>query len=160
MASSKSGSGKRSAKKPGEAVKPATSPAARGSTSAKGTMSGPSAKEGLSPRRGLMERAATALGSGTSSKSDSVRRVAVTDRLEAKVEATEALARAMPANATKPAEYALEARQPVPEGEHAVPDNTDATASTISESNENDKNGSMAAPGTNPNVGPARQAPR
>jgi catalase len=101
-----------------------------------------------------MERAATALGSGTSSQSEAIRRVAVTDRLGSKADATESLARSMPSNPDKPAEYALDARQPAPEGGHSVPENLDATASTITESNENEKNGGPAAPGVNPNIGP------
>ena len=106
------------------------------------------------PSAGLIERAATALGSGTSSESDTVRRAAVTDRLQAKADATEELSRALPANPTKPAEYALDDSIQVPKGEYRVPNNLDATASTISETNENDKNGPKAESGTNPNTGP------
>jgi catalase len=62
--------------------------AARGATSAKGTLSGPSTKDEVQPRRGLLERAATALGSGSSSASQSTRDAAVTQRLQAKLDAT------------------------------------------------------------------------
>jgi catalase len=150
----KSGTGKRSTRNSSESAKAGGSPAARGGTSAKGTVSGPSAKGRLSPRRGLIERTATAFGGGTSSESETVRRMAVTERLQAKADATEAIAGAMPVNETKPTEYALEDALFTPEGEHRVPENADVGASTISESNENDKNGSGAGPGTNPNIGP------
>jgi catalase len=133
--------------------KPKTA-ATKGATSAKGTMAGPSAKSPGKTSRGLMERVATALGSGTSSESETIRRSAVTERAQAKVDATEELAARLRANRTKPSEYALD-RIPAPaEGDHAEPSNLDATASTLSESNENDKNGTKAAPGTNPNIGP------
>src|SRR4029450_13489348 len=142
MATKKSsGSRGRSERKADVEARPRTSPAARGATSAKGTMSGPGGKSELSPHRGLIERAATALGSGTSSESDTVRRAAVTDRLQAKADATEELSHALPVNPTKPAEYALEDTIQVPEGEYRVPAYLDATASTISETNENDNNG-------------------
>ena len=150
----KSGTGKRSARKSSESAKTGGSPAARGSTSAKGTVSGPSTKGRLSPRRGLIERTATAFGGGTSSERETVRRVAVTERLQAKADATEAIARAMPVNETKPTEYALDDELLTPEGEHRVPKNADVGASTISESNENNKNGTGAGKGTNPNIGP------
>ncbi|MBS1134200.1 MAG: catalase, partial [Burkholderiaceae bacterium] len=150
----KSGTGKRSASKSSESAKTGGSPAARGSTSAKGTVSGPSTKGRLSPRRGLIERTATAFGGGTSSERETVRRVAVTERLQAKADATEAIARAMPVNETKPTEYALDDELLTPEGEHRVPKNADVGASTISESNENEKNGTGAGKGTNPNIGP------
>jgi catalase len=128
--------------------------AKRGATSAKGTMAGPSAKAERT-QRGLMERAATALGSGTSSESETVRRAAVSERAQAKFDAAEALAESMPANVTKPSEYALgDAPRVAPKGDHRAPDNLDATASTLSESIENDKTGTMASPGTNPNIGP------
>jgi catalase len=153
------GSKKTSAKKSGTTEEKG-SPAARkaaalGGTSSKGTMAGPSAKDTLQPQRGWMERTATAMGSGTGSEQDDVRRAAVTERLQAKIDATEQLAAALPFNETKPAEYATgEQIQMAPEGAHETPDNLDATASTITESNENDKNGVKAAPGTNPNIGP------
>ena len=95
-----SGSRGRSERKADEEARSRPSPAARGATSAKGTMSGPAGKSKLSPHRGLIERAATALGSGTSSESDTVRRAAVTDRLQAKSDATEELSRALPVNPT------------------------------------------------------------
>ena len=136
-----SGSRGRSERKADEEARSRPSPAARGATSAKGTMSGPAGKSKLSPHRGLIERAATALGSGTSSESDMVRRAAVTDRLQAKSDATEELSRALPVNPTKPTEYALEDAGQIAEGKYRAPDNLDATASTITETNENDKNG-------------------
>ena len=109
MATKKTSSSRgRSERKADEEARSRPSPAARGATSAKGTMSGPAGKSKLSPHRGLTERAARALGSGTSSESDTVRRAAVTDRLQAKSDATEELSRALPVNPTKPTEYALE----------------------------------------------------
>jgi catalase len=118
-------------------------------------MAGPSARPGTKATRGLVERAATALGSGSSSENETVRRGAVTERLQARIDATEELAEGMPANRTKHAEYALQGSPAVaPEGEHAAPGNLDATGSTVTESNENDKNGAQAVPGTNPTIGP------
>jgi catalase len=129
--------------------------ARRGATSAKGTVAGPSQTPPESAARGLLERAATALGSGTSSDNETIRRTAVTERLQAKIDGTDATAAGMPENATKASEYALGGEAPTPaEGDHRTPDNLDVTASTITESNENDKNGVKARPGTNPNVGP------
>lgn len=133
----------------------ASSPSDKGAGSAKQSMSGPSVKPPPRTKRSLSERAATALGGGTSSDNDTLRNAAVADRLDAKVDATEALVAGMPHNAGKPSEYALGGQvPPAPEGRHTMPDNLDATASTITESNESDKNGSKAAPGTNPNNAP------
>ena len=133
----------------------ASKAAKRGATSAKGTLSGPSTKDETQPRRGLLERAATALGGGSSSASQSTRDAAVTQRLQAKLDATEALSANMRANADKPTEYALDDRaQPTPQGTHHTPENLDATASTISESNESAKNGVKARPGINATVEP------
>ena len=159
MASSKGRGAKSTGKgtSPGAADTPKDRKAAeRGATSAKGTMAGPSTKPGgTKARRSLMEQAATALGSGSSSENETVRRAAVTERLQAKIDATEEGVAGMPANLTKPAEYALQGGPTLaPEGQHRAPANLDATGSTITESNENDKNGGMAAPGTNPNIGP------
>ncbi|NML16089.1 catalase [Azohydromonas sp. G-1-1-14] len=122
-------------------------------------MGGPSVKTtGARTRRSLLERAATALGSGTSSDNAAVRNLATADRLEAKYDATEALSASLPHNPTKPAEYVQGGQvTPAPEGAHAAPDNLDATASTISEDNTSDKNGSKATPGTNPNNGPLQR---
>ena len=148
----KNGTGKRSARKSSETAKAGGSPAARGGTSAKGTMAGPSAKAERT-QRGLVERAATAFGGGTSSESEAVRRAAVAERLQAKTDATDELVAGLPENRTKAAEYALDGVAP-PEGQHLAPGNLDATASTITESNENDKNGTKAVAGRNPTIGP------
>jgi catalase len=81
-----------------------------------------------------------------------VRNQAVAERLQAKVDATEAMVAALPHNANKRAEYALGGEVPEPpQGRTAAPDNLDATASTITESNESEKNGAKAEPGENPN---------
>jgi len=129
--------------------------AARGAGSARQSMGGPSAKPPASTQRPLGERAATALGGGTSSDNDTVRLAALGPRLEAKVEATEALVGQLPANVNKPAEYAFGGQVvPALEGASATPDNLDATASTLTESNESAKNGNKASPGTNPNNEP------
>jgi catalase len=154
MATKKSGGSPKDSESTSEPRARTRSPSKRGGTSAKGTMAGPSAKAGAPARRGVLERTATALGSGTASKSDSVRRAAVTERLQAKVDATEQLSAGMPANANKPGEYAADEIPAAAEGQHAQPKNLDATASTITESNENEKNGAMASAGTNPNIGP------
>jgi catalase len=132
-----------------------SSPSAAGGTSAKGTMAGPSTKKSAAPRRGLLERAATALGAGTNSENDTARRMAVTDRAAAKMDATQATSAMMPANVDKPAEYARDgAVMPPREGAHAAPPNLDATGSTLTESNDGEKAGAMAEPGVNPTVGP------
>jgi catalase len=128
--------------------------AARGGTSAKGTMAGPSKKAAERPRRGLADRVATALGGGTGSQDDAVRRAAVGERAQAKIDATEDLSGRFAANRTKGSEYALDGTPTPAEGDHAAPANPDATGSTLSESNENDKNGAAAAGGTNPTIGP------
>ena len=149
MATKSGGGAKKTSTGKGNAPKAAEPPkgsktARRGGTSAKGTMAGPSAKAERT-QRGLVERAATALGSGTSSESETVRRAAVTERAQAKFDAAAALAESLPANRTKADEYALQdAPVTAPEGEHRVPDNPDATASTLTESNENGKNGAKA----------------
>ncbi len=124
-------------------------------------MSAPSADAKGAPetQRGLLERAATALGSGTSSDSQSVRDAAVTQRLMAKLDAQEALSASMRFNAAKPGEYVDQDRSAegaviAPEGQHSAPSNLDATASTITESNENEKTGVKAVPGINQNIQP------
>jgi catalase len=129
--------------------------AAAGATSAKGTISGPSVRRTGSAQRNWLERAATALGSGTSSDNAQLRDAAVGQRLLAKLDATEALTGAVPFNPNKPDEYTQpDGRDVPPEGAHQAPDNLDVTASTITESNENEKNGAMAKPGQNPNAAP------
>ena len=159
MATSKKSSGS----VPGKRAAPAASSRPKaagenGASSAKQSMSGPSAKPPPQPRRSLAERAATAMGGGTSSEDADVRNVAVADRLHAKVDATEEMVASMPYNANKRAEYAIGGEtQPAPEGQASAPKNNDATGSTITESNESDKNGAMAAPGTNPNNGPLKK---
>lgn len=124
MATKKSSGSRKVADRSTERAAPSpSSPAARAASSAKGTMSGPSAKRPLSPRRGVVERTATALGSGTGSDSDAVRRASVTERLQAKLDATEELSRGVPANPTKPSEYALGETTSPPTGEHSLPGN-------------------------------------
>jgi hypothetical protein len=135
-------------------------PSEKGAGSAKQSMGGPSAKpRAARPKRGLLERAATAFGGGgTGSDDAAVRNAATAERLDAKVDATEALVSSMPENVNKRAEYALRGVTPQPpQGATAKPENLDATASTITESNESSKNGAKAAPGANPNNGPLRK---
>jgi hypothetical protein len=124
--------------------------------SAKQSMAGPSAKTApLKPRRGILERAATALGSGTRSEDADVRNLATADRLSAKLDATESLAAAVQENRTKGTEYAHDGELPTPAKGVAIrPDNLDATASTITESNESRKNGEKATPSLNANITP------
>jgi catalase len=130
----------------------------KGSGSAKQSMSGPSAKPAARPQRRLSQRAATAMGGGTGSDDPDGRNTAAADRLQARMDAIEALVAAIPHNATKAAEYALGGRIATPvQGRSEAPQNLDATASTITESNESDKNGAKAAPGTNPNIGPLQE---
>jgi catalase len=135
----------------------ARAPQNKGGGSAKQSMSGPSVKSKAAehPRRGLLERAATALGSGTASRNDEVRNLASAERLDAKVDATEDLVAAIPHNAAKASEYALDGRVSIAAaGATSTPKNPDATGSTITESNESPKTGAKASPGTNPNNGP------
>jgi catalase len=135
---------------------PPKQPHEKGAASAKQSMAGPSVKpKSARPKRSLLERAATALGSGTSSDDPRVRNLATADRLDAKVDATEDLVASIPHNANKRAEYALGGLVgPAPEGVSSKPENLDATASTITESNESKKNGTKAVPSENPNNGP------
>ncbi len=142
----------------GDDSKPArgSQAAIKGGTSAKGTVSSPAARREPREKRSLLERAATALGSGTGSSSQAVRDAAVTDRLMAKIDATEALVAAMPHNEAKAGEF-LPAGSTLampPEGRHEMLSNTDATASTITESIENDKTGAAARIGVNPMIHP------
>ena len=67
---------------------------------------------------------------------------------------TQALAAAMPANASKPAEHGDANALSAPQGQHAQPASRLATASTPSEANVSAKTGGMAPEGTNPTVGP------
>jgi catalase len=71
------------------------------------------------------------------------------DPLANKAEATDALAAAMPFNATKPGEFGSRARTPEP-GAHAAPSDPAATSSTLTEANRSNKVGSAARPGENP----------
>ncbi|MCU0950422.1 MAG: catalase [Burkholderiaceae bacterium] len=77
----------------------------------------------------------------------------------AKIDATEAIVAAMPHNEGKPAEFLSPgASVPMPpQGRHQTPANTDATASTITESIENDKTGAAARTGVNPTIHPLAQ---
>ncbi|MFT3857535.1 MAG: catalase [Aquabacterium sp.] len=133
-----------------------TSHSSKAAGSARQSMSGPSVKPAGKAQRSMVERAATALGSGTRSHNEAVRHAAVTSRLSAKLDATEALSASLPVNDNKRLEYAAAdgTVAAAPEGLHAAPDNLDATASTVTESNANDKNGDQATVGTNPNNGP------
>ncbi|WP_395320861.1 catalase [Variovorax sp. UC74_104] len=67
---------------------------------------------------------------------------------------TQALAAAMPANASKPAEHGDANALSAPQGQHAQPASRLATASTPSEANASAKTGGMAPEGTDPTVGP------
>ena len=130
-------------------------PATRGAGSARQSMGGPSTKPPAGGKRALSERAATALGGGTSSDNDSVRLAALGPRLDAKMDATETLVAQLPHNVNKPAEYAQGGEAvAAPAGVCVEPDNPDATASTLTESNESPKNGAKAVPGTNPHSEP------
>jgi len=132
--------------------RPSSAPPKGGS--AKQSMAGPSVKGPPRPKRGLLERTATALGSGTASDDADVRNVATADRLEAKLDATEALVAKIPFNANKKAEYANGSVATPPQGVAEKPDNLDVTGSTITESNTSAKTGAKATPGENPNHAP------
>ena len=136
---------------------PATSrqpqkPAAGGSD--KSTVSGPSARTPARASKGLVSRAASALLDGMKSNSPDVRSEAAAGRLSEKMAGTDEMSRAFPFNAIKPAEFGRKSALNPPQGQSAEPPSTDVSASTITETNTNDKTGDAATPGENPNNAP------
>ena len=132
---------------------PATSrqpqkPAAGGSD--KSTVSGPSARTPARAAKGLVSRAATALLDGMKSDSPDVRAEAAAGRLAEKMAGTDEMSRAFPFNVIKPAEFGSKGALNPPQGQSADPPSPDVSASTITETNSNDKTGDAAAPGENP----------
>ena len=144
-------------KRSGSKSPPATSrqpqkPAAGGSD--KSTVSGPSARTPARASKGLMSRAASALLDGMNSDSPDVRAEAAAGRLAEKMAGTDEMSRAFPFNAIKPAEFGSQSALNPPQGQSADPPSTDVSASTITETNTNDKTGNAATPGENPNNAP------
>ena len=147
MATKRSGS-----KSPPATSRQAQKPAAGGSD--KSTVSGPSARTPARASKGLVSRAASALLDGMNSNSADVRAEAAAGRLAEKMAGTDEMSRAFPFNAIKPAEFGRKSALNPPQGQSADPPSTDVSASTITESNTNDKTGDAAAPGENPNNAP------
>ena len=79
---------------------------------------------------------------------------AASRRLDAKIAGTDELARAFPFNAIKANEVGRNAALNPPQGQSEDAPSTDVSASTLSETNSNDKTGAAAAAGENPNNAP------
>jgi catalase len=75
------------------------------------------------------------------------------DALLARVEMGDAMARAMPHNAEKAAEYDPAAALSPPEGSHAQAPGPEFGSSTLSETNTGDKTGARPEPGADPTTG-------
>ncbi len=75
-------------------------------------------------------------------------------RLAEKMAGTDEMSRAFPFNASKPAEFGRKGALNPPQGQSADPPSTDVSASTITETNSNDKTGDAADAGENPNNAP------
>ena len=75
------------------------------------------------------------------------------DALLARVDQADAMARAVPHNADKAAEYDPRAATSPPEGTHVGAGDPRAGASTLSEANAGDKAGARPAPGADPTTG-------
>ena len=74
--------------------------------------------------------------------------------LRARIDAGDAMARAMPHNADKADEYDPRASTAPSEGTHLAPEDAAAGASTLSEANANAKTGARPEPGADPTTGP------
>jgi catalase len=77
-----------------------------------------------------------------------------TQRLAAKMKGTDGLARAFPFNAIKADEIGRKGALNPPQGKSRDAPSTDVSASTLAETNANDKTGGAAAAGENPNNAP------
>ena len=141
-----------SSKSPPASSRQPQKPAAGGSD--KSTVSGPSARTPSRASKGLVSRAASALLDGMKSDSPDVRSEAAAGRLAEKMADTDEMSRAFPFNAIKPAEFGRKSALNPPQGQSAEPPSTDVSASTITETNTNDKTGNAASPGENPNNAP------
>jgi len=138
-------------KRPGAKAPPASSrqvknPAAGGSD--KQTAGGPPARVNKGDARGASAR------DDMASNNPDVRAQAATARLADKMAGTDQLSRSFPFNTGKPAEFGARGALNPPKGQSEAPPSDDVAASTITEGNANDKTGSAAAPGNNPNNGP------
>ncbi len=117
----------------------------------KQTASGPSARTPARASKGVVSRAASALLGGMHSTNADVRAEAAAGRLAKKMADTDELGRAFPANAIKAAEFGRKGALNPPQGQSAEAPSTDVSASTITETNSNDKTGDAAQAGENPN---------
>ena len=88
------------------------------------------------------------------SSSPDVRAEAAAGRLAEKMAGTDEMSRAFRFNAIKPAEFERKNALNPPQGQSADPPSTDVSASTITETNSNEKTGDAASPGENPNNAP------
>jgi len=79
---------------------------------------------------------------------------AAQQRMESKKAATDKLARAFPFNATKADEHGRKGAVTPPRGQTEDAPSSDVSASTLSETNSNDKTGGAASAGDNPNNAP------
>ena len=141
-----------SSKSPPATARQPKKPAAGGSD--KSTVSGPSARTPARASKGLVSRAASALLDGMKSSSPDVRAEAAAGRLAEKMAGTDEMSRAFRFNAIKPAEFERKNALNPPQGQSADPPSTDVSASTITETNSNEKTGDAASPGENPNNAP------
>jgi len=141
-----------SSKSPPATARQPKKPAAGGSD--KSTVSGPSARTPARASKGLVSRAASALLDGMKSSSPDVRAEAAAGRLAEKMAGTDEMSRAFRFNAIKPAEFERKNALNPPQGQSAEPPSTDVSASTITETNSNEKTGDAASPGENPNNAP------
>ncbi len=120
----------------------------------KQTASGPSARTPARTAKGIVFRGASARLDGSDGSNPDVRAKAAADRLAAKMAGTDELARAFPSNAIKADEYGRKAALNPPAGQSEEAPSEDVSASTISETNANDKTGRAADAGENPNNAP------
>ena len=88
------------------------------------------------------------------SSNPNVRAEAAAGRLAEKMAGTDELSRAFPSNAIKPEEYGRQAALNPPQGQSEEAPSSDVSASTITETNDNDKTGNAAQIGENPNNAP------
>ena len=118
----------------------------------KQTAGGPSAR---TPARATRSQPRSgALIEGTSSGNADARAEAAAARLAGKKAGTDELSRAFPFNAIKAEEYGRKAASNPPPGQSEDAPSSDVSASTITETNLNDKTGAPAEAGQNPNNAP------
>ena len=141
-----------SSKSPPASSRQPQKPAAGGSD--KSTVSGPSARTPARAAKGLVSRAASALLDGMDSSSPEVRAEAAAGRLAEKMAGTDELSRAFPSNAIKAGEFGRKGALNPPQGQSEGAPSNDVSASTITETTDNDKTGNPAQIGENPNNAP------